>query len=103
MVEKTQKHTQIATLLIDYHEKNRDGMPKVVCPYGDPDMVHEVLEQTSYGVSKQNMERGWGTRHRNGCRRIISALRKDPRFSECRVRADRPLVAFTYLGEDDLN
>jgi len=97
---QSKRSKEIADLVIAYYLKKSGKVEPVICPYGHPDMVHDVLEQTSYGVSKQNADYGWGTRHRRGVDRINHALRQDKRFRECRVRGLRLMVGFDYLGEN---
>lgn len=89
---QSKRSKEIADLVIAYYLKEYGKVEPVICP--------DVLEQTSYGVSKQNANYGWGTRHRRGVDRINHALRQDKRFKECRVRGLRLMVGFDYLGEN---
>lgn len=77
------------------------AVPKVICACDDPDMVHRLLEKTKYGVSKQNVNYGLGTRHRRGVVRVNNALIQDSRFKEIQVRGIRLMVGFQFLNNDE--
>lgn len=99
MKRQSKKSKEIADLVIEFYKEEDGYVPKVICAYGHPDMVYKVLEKTKHGLSKQNADYGWGTRHRRGVARINNALRQDSRFRECRVRGIGSMVGFEFLGE----
>lgn len=49
---QSKRSKEIADLVIAYYLKESGKVEPVICPYGHPDMVQDVLEQTSYGSSK---------------------------------------------------
>lgn len=98
--KQSKNSKQVVDLLIEYYLEENGTVPRVVCAYGHPDMVYDVLEKTKYGVSKQNKNSGWGTQHRRGVARINRALRQDTRFKEVRVRGIRNMVGFQFIGDN---
>ena len=96
-MSQSKRSKEIADAVISWYETNNGYVPNVICVFGHPDMAYQVLESIGYGVSKQNADYGWGTRHRRNTRRINNALKQDPRFKKCWVRAMNRLVGFDYL------
>lgn len=42
---QSKRSKEIADLVIAYYLKESSKVEPVICPYGHPDMVHDVLEQ----------------------------------------------------------
>ena len=53
---QSKRSKEIADLVIAYYLKEYGKVEPVICPYGHPDMVHDVLEQTTFYKGHHGLE-----------------------------------------------